>query len=136
MDSLGGAKYFSTLDLRSGYWQVELDKDSSEKTAFVTRKGVYKFNVLAFGLSNAPAIFQCLMDMLLIGLNWQTCLAFLDDVIIMSSSFDEHLDCLSQVFAQFKAANLKFNAGKCHILQKSSHTTVKFLGSIVSGNGI
>ena len=58
MDSLGGAKYFSTLDLRSGYWQVELDKASSEKTAFVTRRGIYKFNVLAFGLSNAPAIFQ------------------------------------------------------------------------------
>src|SRR5271165_5486209 len=72
------------------------------------------------------------MDMLLIGLNWQICLAFLDDVIIMSSSFDEHLDHLSQVFARFKAANLKLNAGKCHILQKE----VKFLGSIVSGNSI
>src|SRR5271165_3571642 len=72
------------------------------------------------------------MDMLLIGLNWQICLAFLDDVIIMSSSFDEHLDRLSQVFARFKSANLKLNAGKCPILQKE----VKFLGSIVSGNGI
>src|SRR5271165_7173130 len=132
MDALGRAKFFSTLDLRSGYWQVELDKDSSEKTAFVTRKGVYKFNVLAFGLSNAPAIFQRLMDMLLIGLNWQICLAFLDDVIVISSTFDEHLDRLNQVFARFKAANLKLNAGKCHLLQKA----VRFLGSIVSENGI
>ena len=132
MDSLGGAKYFSTLDLRSGYWQVELDKESSEKTAFVTRKGIYKFNVLAFGLSNAPAIFQRLMDLVLLGLNWQICLAFLDDVIVMSSTFEQHLERLRQVFERFRGANLKLNAGKCHLMQER----VKFLGSIVSKDGI
>ena len=132
MDSLGGAKYFSTLDLRSGYWQVELDKQSSEKTAFVTRRGIYKFNVLAFGLSNAPAIFQRLMDLVLLGLNWQICLAFLDDVIVMSSTFEQHLDQLCQVFERLRGVNLKLNAGKCHLMQEK----VKFLGSVISKDGI
>ena len=128
----GGARYFSTLDLCSGYWQVEFDKESSEKTAFVTRKGIYKFNVLSFGLSNAPAIFQRLMDLVLLGLNWQICLAFLDDVIVMSSTFEQHLEHLQQVFERFRGANLKLNAGKCHLIQEK----VKFLGSIVSRDGI
>ena len=132
LDSLGGAKYFSTLDLRSGYWQIEADKETSEKTAFVTRKGIYKFNVLSFGLSNAPAIFQRLMDLVLLGLNWQICLAFLDDVVVMSSNFEQHLERLQQVFERFRGANLKLNAGKCHLIQEK----VKFLGSIVSRDGI
>jgi hypothetical protein len=117
------------LDLCSGYWQVELDKESSEKTAFVTRRGIYKFNdVLAFGLPNVPVIFQRLMDLVLLGLNWQICLAFLDDVIVMSSTFEQHLERLKQVFDRFRGANLKLNAGKCHLMQEK----VKFLGRIIS----
>ena len=131
-DALGGAKYFSTLDLRSGYWQVQLDKESSEKTAFVTRKGVYKFNVLAFGLSNAPAIFQRLMDLVLAGLTWQICLAFLDDIIVMSETFEQHLERLALVFDRLREANLKLKPSKCHLFQRK----VKFLGSVVSDVGI
>ena len=98
----------------------------------MTRKGIFKFNVLSFGLSNAPAIFQRLMDLVLMGLNWQICLAFLDDVIVMSSTYEQHLERLQQVFERFRGANLKLNAGKCHLLQEK----VKFLGSIVSREGI
>ena len=73
-DALGGAKFFSTLDLRQGYWQVEIDAESAGKTTFVTRKRTFKFKVLSFGLSNAPAIFQRLMDLVLAGLTWEVCL--------------------------------------------------------------
>ena len=132
MDALGGAKYFSTLDLRSGYWQVVLDPESSEKTAFCTRRGIWKFNVLAFGLSNAPALFQRLMDLVLAGLTWEVCLAFLDDVIVMSTSFEQQLERLALVFDRLRKANLKLHPGKCRLFQEK----VRFLGSIVSKEGI
>ena len=132
MDAMGGAKWFSTLDLRSGYWQLDLDKTSAEKTAFVTRKGHYQFNVLLFGLSNAPAIFQRLMNLVLSGLTWEVCLAFLDDVIVISSTFEQHLERLQLVFDRFAKAGLKLNPGKCNLFQKK----VKFLGSIVTEEGI
>jgi len=75
-----------------------MDQNSLEKTAFVTRKRVWKFNVLPFGLSNAPAVFQRLMNLVLVGLTWQFCLAFLDDVIVVSRTFVEHLDSMALVF--------------------------------------
>lgn len=81
-DSLGGATYFTTLDLRQGYWQLELDPKTSDRSAFVTRRGCWKFKVLSYGLCNAPACFQRLMDRVLAGLTWEICLAFLDDIVI------------------------------------------------------
>src|SRR5271157_5017157 len=132
MDALGGAKYFSTLDMRSGFWQLELDADTSEKTAFITRKGAFKFNVMSYGLTNAPAIFQRLMDLMLSGLNWDVCLAFIDDIIVMSNSFEQQLERLTLVFDRIRAANLKLSPKKCHLFLKE----VKFLGSIVTADGI
>ena len=82
LDTLGGAKYFSTLDLRSGYWQVEIAESDRDKTAFVTRMGQFRFKVLSFGLTNAVSVFQRIMDKLLFGLNWFTCLCYLDDVCV------------------------------------------------------
>ena len=131
-DALGGAKYFSTLDLRSGYWQVENEADTADKTSFVTRKGTFKFKVLAFGLSNAPAVFQRLMDLVMAGLTWEICLVFLDDFIVMSKTFDEHLERLNIVFARLYLANLKLKPSKCHLFQEK----VKFLGSVISEQGI
>ena len=70
LHSLGGPKFFSSLDLRSGYWQAAIDPESADKTAFVTRKGIFRFKVLSFGLTNAPALFPRLIDLVLIGLTW------------------------------------------------------------------
>ena len=90
LNALGGSKYFTTLDLQSGYWQVPFDEASKEITAFSTRKGHFEFNVLPFGLSNAAPTFQRLMDYVLSSLHWSQCLVYLDDVIIFSRSFSEH----------------------------------------------
>ena len=131
-DALGGAKYFSTLDLRQGYWQVENDPETADKTTFITRKGAFKFKVLPFGLSNAPAVFQRLMNMVMQGLTWEACLVFLDDIIVMSATFEQHLERLTAVFDRLKSANLKLKPSKCKLFQPK----VKFLGSVVSAKGI
>ena len=131
-DALGGAKFFSTLDLRQGYWQVENDPQTAEKTTFITRNGACKFKVLPFGLSNAPAIFQRLMNLVMMGLTWETCLVFLDDIVVIAKTFDEHLERLGVVLDRLISANLKLKPSKCKLLQKK----VKFLGSIVSSEGI
>ncbi|CAF4988319.1 unnamed protein product, partial [Rotaria magnacalcarata] len=77
LDSLRAAQYISTLDLRSSYWQVEIDPDSRDKTAFITLRGLYEFLVMPFGFSNAPATFQLLMDIVLAGIKWQSCLVYI-----------------------------------------------------------
>ena len=106
-DALGGVKYFSTLDLRQGYWQVENDPETADKTTFITRRGAFKFKVLPFGLSNAPAVFQRLMNMVMQGLTWEACLVFLDDIIVISSTFEQHPERLNAVFERLRSANLK-----------------------------
>ena len=84
LDTLAGAKYFSTLDLISGYWQVEVSPEDLEKTAFCTHDGLFEFKIMLFGLCNIPATFQRLMDRVLAGVQWSSCLVYLDDVIIYS----------------------------------------------------
>ena len=85
------SKWFSTLDLISGYWQVEVDPEDHEKTAFCTPNGLFEFKVMPFGLCNAPATFQRLMDMILAGVQWSSCLVYLDDVIIVGKTFKDRL---------------------------------------------
>ena len=92
LDALAGLKWFSTLDLASGYWQVGMHPDDRENTAFCTADGLFEFNVMPFGLCNAPATFQRLMDLILAGLQWSACLVYLDDIIIMGKSLEEHLE--------------------------------------------
>ena len=91
LDTLAGSQWFSTLDLISGYWQVKLDDNDRHKTAFSAPDGLFEFNVMPFGLCNAPATFQRLMDMVLAGMNWKTCLVYLDDIIILGKDFPTHL---------------------------------------------
>ena len=79
LDTLAGSVWFTTLDLKSGYWQVEVAQEDRAKTAFSTQEGLFEFNVMPFGLCNAPATFQRLMDSVLAGLKWSTCLVYLDD---------------------------------------------------------
>ena len=132
LDALAGSKWFSTLDLASGYWQVEMHPDDREMTAFSTADGLFEFNVMPFGLCNAPATFQRLMDLILAGLQWSACLVYLDDIIIMGRSFEEHLSNLGAVLERLQKAGLKLKPDKCAFLQKR----VLYLGHIVSDQGI
>ena len=109
---------FSTLDLASGYWQVELDPDDREKTAFVTHQGLYEFNVMPFGLCNAPSTLQRLMEFVLTGLQWSICLIYLDDVIIFSKNFDDHLRRMEELFGRLREAGLKLKPQKCRFFRK------------------
>ena len=98
-DAFAGAKVFTTLNVASGYWQVEVDVADREKTAFTTGHGVFQFQVMPFGLCNAKGTFQRLMEFVLAGLQWQTCLVYLDDVIVYGRDFDEHLERLEKSFS-------------------------------------
>ena len=91
LDQSSGAQWFSTLDLCSGYWQIELEPEDKPKTAFVTKRGLYQFRVMPFGMCNAPATFERLMETVLSGLQWDICLIYLDDIIVIAKSFDEML---------------------------------------------
>ena len=92
LDALASCKWFTTLDLLSGYWQVEVDPRDREKTAFTTYDGLFEFMKMPFGLCNAPATFQRLMDLVLAGLQWNNCLVYLDDILITGKTFKEHLE--------------------------------------------
>ena len=117
LDSLSGAQFFSTLDLTSGYWQVEVAEEDKEKTAFSSPQGHFEFNVMPFGLTNAPATFQRLMECTLAGLTPEECLIYLDDVIVYSSTFDDHLERLKRVFQRLRQAGLRLKPEKCHFVQ-------------------
>ena len=108
LESLGasGAKYFSSLDLESGYWQLPVHPKSRPYTAFVTHDGLYQCKRMSFGLVNAPSVFTRLMTRVLQGLNWEVCLVYLDDVIIFSGTFEDHLKRLEMVFDRFRSAGL------------------------------
>ena len=132
LDALRGSKWFSCLDLASGYWQVMMDPKDKEKTAFVTPQGFYQFRVMPFGLCNAAATFERLMENVLAGLNFEICLLYIDDVIVYSKDFNDHLSHLDSVLQRLKNAGLKVSAKKCNFFQDK----VTFLGHIVSQDGI
>ena len=132
LDLLAGTKYFSSLDLASGYWQVGMTEQSQEKTAFATYAGLYEFTVMPFGLCNAPATFQRLMEEVLRGLAREKCLIYLDDVLVIGRTYEEHLDNLREVFTRLSRAGLRLKPSKCNLVR----CKVEFLGYIVSGGGI
>lgn len=132
LDTVSGASLFSTFDLTSGYHQVPMRNEDIPKTAFATKHGLYEFKSMPFGLCNSPATFQRLMELVLHGLQWQTCLIYLDDVIVYSSTFDEHIRRIEGVLERVNKAGLKLKPEKCQLLKPD----VTFLGHIVSGGGI
>ena len=132
LDALSGSQYFSTLDLVSGYWQVELDEEARDKSAFVTRNGLWKWRVLPFGLTSAPSTFERLMEKVLRGLHWRTLMIYLDDVVVFSSTISEHIDRLETVLQRLEGAGLKLKPSKCELFKRQ----VKYLGHIVSSQGI
>ena len=132
LEALAGSKWFSSLDLRSGYWQVKLHDPSKEKTAFSIGSGLWQFKVMPFGLRNAPATFECLMEYILSGLPVDVALVYIDDILVSGRSFQEHLTNLKTVFKQLQAARLKLAPNKCQPFQKK----VKYLGHVISDQGI
>ncbi|GFV17974.1 retrovirus-related Pol polyprotein from transposon 297 [Trichonephila clavipes] len=132
LDTLSGHKWFSTLDLKSGYWQVEIHPEDRKKTAFTSGQGLWQFKVMPFGLCNAPATFERLMETVLKGLTFEACLIYLDGVIIGGRTFEEHLQNIRKVLSKLRDANLKLNASKCKFFQKE----VNYLGHIISAEGV
>ena len=132
LESFKGAQWFSTLDLASGYWQVAVKEEDKKKTAFITKYGLYEFNVMPFGLCNAPATFQRLIDKLMKKYLGKFVLAYLDDLTIYSKTFDEHVKHLAIVFQVLREAQLKLNKEKCHFFLHS----ITFLGHEISWQGI
>ena len=132
IDNLEGAQWFCTMDVQSGFWQVELDPKDKEKTSFCTRLGLYQFNVLPFGLTNAPATFERLMETVLRGLQWYECLLFFDDIVVFGLAFEITLARLEHVFQRLMDAGLKLKPKKCVLFQKE----VEFLGHIVGADGV
>ena len=117
LDRLGGSRYFSTLDLASGYWQIPVSPGVREKTAFVVPQGLYEFRVMPFGLTNAPAVFQRLMHKVLLGLNPKEgpdfVSVYIDDVLVFSPTPETHLEHLEKVINRIREAGLKLKPSKC-----------------------
>lgn len=132
LDRIRHARYFSSMDLRSGYWQIAVDARDREKTAFITPDGLYEFKVLPFGLCSAPATFQRMMDTVLSGLKWQSCLVYLDDVVVFSETLEQHVQRLRAVLHAIRKAGLSLKPEKCHF----GYEELKFLGHVVSHAGI
>lgn len=132
LDSLAGAVWFSTMDITSAYNQIKVKEEDIPKTAFVSKYGLFEYTTMPFGLCTAPATFQRVMELALSGLQWNTCLIYLDDVIVFASSLPEMITRLRDVLSRIRKAGLKLKPSKCHLFQEE----VKFLGHVVNGNGV
>ena len=129
---LQGMTYFTTLDLVKGYYQVPLDPASTEYTAFSTPSNHYEFKRLSFGLKNAPAAFQREMQEILKGFDGKRVMVYLDDIMIMSRSYREHLTLVEQVLATLRAYEIKIKPAKCSFFKQEA----KYLGHVVSKDGL
>jgi len=128
----GGAKYFATIDLLSGYWQIGMTPRTQERSAFCTRRGLYHFKRMPFGLSNAPATFCRLMHRVLRDHLWRICLCYLDDVIVYATSQRELLERLHTILSCLNKVGLKVKPSKCSLFNER----IFFLGHMVSAEGI
>ena len=136
LDELGNMKYFSTLDLASGYWQVKMSEASREKTAFVIQHGLFEFRVMPFGLTNAPAVFQRQMHQVINPLNPidgpSFVSVYMDDLLVYSKTLDDHLDNLRKVLNRLREVNMKLQPVKCHFFRQ----TVEFFGHVLTSQGL
>jgi len=106
-DAFKGSSWFGILDLRSSFYQVSLAEVDRDKTAFITRRGQWRFCSLPMGLSNSPATFQRLMDMVLRGLTWESVLVYINDIVVYAQTYEELKSRLEEVFIRLRGANLK-----------------------------
>lgn len=125
---LGKAKWFTSLDLSQGFFQIPVAKEDIHKTAFICHKGMFQFKRMPFGVAGGPATFQALMDKVLEGIKHTYCMAFLDDVLIYSESFDEHIEHMREVLNRISNAGLTINPTKVQLCKHS----LKFLGHIIA----
>jgi hypothetical protein len=132
LDALGGAKFLSVVDAARGYFQVPLKKADRVKTAFVANNKLYQFRVMTLGLTDAPSTYTRLMSLVLNGITYKYCLVYLDDTIIFSKTFDEHLAHVSEVLDRFISAGLKLKPHKCTFYADE----VGYLGFLVSTDRI
>ena len=133
LDCLSGSQYFSVLDMKSGYYQAELEESHKERTAFtVGPSGFYEYNRLPFGLTNSPATYQLLMEDILGDYHLRICLIYLDDIIIFSRTYEEHVDRLRKVFERIHDAGLKLAPKQCKLFKEK----VVYVGHTVSCKGI
>lgn len=132
LDKLGRAMYFTTLDLAKGFHQIEIAKDDIKKTAFSADNGHYEFTRMPFGLKNAPATFQRLMNSILKEFIGKICYVYLDDIIIFSTSKEEHFASLEKILKKLRNANLKIQLDKSEFMKQET----EFLGHIITTSGI
>ena len=132
LDAVADATMFSCFDVTSGYHQIPVKESDVPKTAFCTKYGLYEYTSMPMGLTNSPTTFQRLMELALRGLQWHTCLIYLDDIVVFGKTFDEHLQRVEEVLDRIKAAGLKLKPEKCQLFQRE----VDFLGHLVSADGI
>ena len=130
LNKLSGSVIFSTLDLKSGYWQIPLTEEAARMTAFSTERGRFEFIKLPFGLKNAPNQFSRIMSNIFNDLEFVQ--VYIDDIIIHSKSVEEHLKHLELVFQRFESVEMKLNQGKCKIGQEK----ISVLGHVVANNSI
>ena len=124
IDALEGCRYFTTLDMASGYYQLEVAEEDRDKTAFVTKYGLFSSRIMPFG--------SCSVSLVLRGLSWKSVIAFLDDVVVLDRDFDGHMVILSDVLRRFEHYGMKLKPKTCQLLQNS----VVFLGRLVSREGV
>ena len=133
LDCLHGAMWFSTLDLKSSDWQVELEEEAKPLTAFtIGPLGFWEWGRMPFGLTNAPTTFQRLMESCLGELHLSWCIIYLDDIIVSSQTPEEQLVRLQAVFNKLKTAGLKLKFSKCELFRKQ----INYLGHVVGHNGV
>ena len=113
VERMEGAKFWTTLDAASAYWSVELDESDREKTAFSIPHGKFEFNVMTFGLKNAGATYQRMMDIILSGLPPERVMAYLDDIVVFSRSFEEHKRDVDSVLDKLESAGISLRPEKC-----------------------
>ena len=132
LDALAGCQYFTTLDMASGYCQLGVEEQDRDKTAFVTKYGLFSFKRMLFGLCNAPATFSRAISLVLKGLAWTSVIAFLDDIVVLGKDFDSHITNLTSVMDRLEQYGMKLKPKKCQLLKSS----VIFLGKCVSSEGV
>ena len=132
IDTLSENKWYSKLDANSAYYQIKVKESDKDKTAFITKYGLFQFTRMSFGLCNAPSTYARVMNLVLRGLTWNIVLAFLDDILVMGKNIQDHMINLRTVFNRFREHGLKLKPKKCELFQ----TEVQFLGRTINQDGM